>query len=625
MPYQVNQLETNLHYETMLELEAENIIVEGANPVLEAIKSPINRDPITNISEFEKQKILAQRELWPERVDQVNACKLKTYDIVRAGKTYNVLGAQHPVNSQLKVKGWFAHMTGHHDDNWVVKMIVCGFPLQYTGQHDPQKGHELPNHTSATAYCEHIDRFVESELNSETLIGPFEQRPFTWTSIAPLMTRPKADGVKRRIIVDFSYPDDQGINASIHKNVVFGTYIEHVLPTVNDAVQAIMAHDFAVKLATIDLERAYRNFRVDPLNWPLTCIKHRGAYYVDTAVPFGSRLSSLYMQKVAQFVERALLTKGIQLIMYLDDGLAIIPDDQDADARLLEIMRVIRDLGLPLAYEKVQPPAKRCRFLGIIIDITNKRLEIPMQKIREFKSKINEIREREYMTKKQLQGIIGSINHLSKAVRYARLFMNRLLDALRGATGDRIPICDQVNADLNWFDRFLEDYNGKTLIVTGAPIMTIEADSCMVGAGATNGTQCYMYKYPDMLRETYHITQLEALNCLMAVRAFVSSRHANSIIEVRCDNLPAVTVFQNSRGRDKILNTIARALWFFAARKNIELRFVHIPGTEMCVADALSRASLSHEAEELALRLIRDRKLTPINIHPRYHDFNAYF
>lgn len=625
MPLYVNKIDSGFHNRFTLEHSAERNDSQGANPELVVNKDPVHIDPIKHISESERQKIRAQRELWPEITDQVNACKLKPYDIVRAHKTYNVLGAQYPVNSQLKIDGWFTHMTGHVDDTWVLQMIAYGFPLQYTGRHDPHDGIELPNHASALAYQDHIDQFVKYETDSETLIGPFDKKPFVWTSIAPLMTRPKNDGVKRRIIVDFSYPDDQGINGSISKNSVFGTYIEHVLPTVSDAVDCIVDSNFAVKLATIDLERAYRNFRVDPLDWPLTCIKHRDRYYVDTAVPFGSRLSSLYMQKIAQFVERALLARGIHLIMYLDDGLAIIHDNDDADKRLLEIINVIRDLGLPLAHEKIQPPSKRCRFLGIILDIQKRQLEIPLDKIREFKAKIKETIGCEFISKKQLQSVIGSINHLAKAVRHARLFMNRLLDTLRETPGERVMVCDQIKADLGWFETFLDQYNGKTIILTGEPTMVIEADSCMVGAGATNGTQCYMYTYPDKFKDTYHITQLEAMNCLMAVRALAGRRYNNTIIEVRCDNLPAISVFQNSRGKDRILNAIARAIWYFAAKRNIELRFTHIPGSDMFVADTLSRAPISGEAYEAAKCVVINGNLELINIYPRYHNFNDYF
>lgn len=99
------------------------------------------------------------------------------------------------------------------------------------------------------------------------------------------MTRPKTDPGKRRIIVDYFFPNG-GINDKIRKSSIFGRTIKQ--PTVQQAVDRIKELKFKVSLATIDLERAYRNFRVDLLDWPLTCIQHHGKYYVDTGVLFGS-------------------------------------------------------------------------------------------------------------------------------------------------------------------------------------------------------------------------------------------------------------------------------------------------------------------------------------------------
>lgn len=51
-----------------------------------------------------------------------------------------------------------------------------------------------------------------------------------------------------------------------------------------------------VVIAVIDIERAYRNYRSDPIDWPLLVISFDGQFYIDLGLPFGARLSSIYVQ-----------------------------------------------------------------------------------------------------------------------------------------------------------------------------------------------------------------------------------------------------------------------------------------------------------------------------------------
>lgn len=116
------------------------------------------------------------------------------------------------------------------------------------------------------------------------------------------------------------------------------------------------------------------------------------------------------------------------------------------------------------------------------------------------------------------QSIAGHINHLSKAVRPARLFLNGILEALRNAEGAPVLVDRHYRADLRWFIEFLPDFNGRALILDHQPSAIIDADSSLVGGGAYMNQMCYAYCYlPDIARNL-HISQLEALNCLIAAR-----------------------------------------------------------------------------------------------------------
>lgn len=136
-------------------------------------------------------------------------------------------------------------------------------------------------------------------------------------------------------------------------------------------------------------------------------------------------------------------------------------------------------------------------------------------------------------------------------------------------------------------------------------------------------TAIYIYEYPIDVARAFHITQLEALNCLLAVRTF-TSKMKGKLIRVECDNMAAVMVFQNSKGRDRILNAIARALWFHAAHRDLDIRFVHVPGEDIPIVDALSRAYLDDQTMKTARSFIVRRGYRVITVRPKDHDFNSY-
>lgn len=220
------------------------------------------------------------------------------------------------------------------------------------------------------------------------MLGPFDTSPFTaWTNISSIMKRPKADSDKRRIIVDLSFPQGNNANAYIHKNMLFG--VHHFLPTVRDTTRVIQDMNYEIRLATIDIERAYRNIPVCPLDLPLLGIRIAGKIYIDAAMPFGARKSSLNMQLIAQFIIRALHRCGIACHMYLDDMVLELSSHHDCHARFCEVMALYRALGLPISYSKLQPPTEVIVYLGICIDIPNRMLSIPLKKIKELEQLIN--------------------------------------------------------------------------------------------------------------------------------------------------------------------------------------------------------------------------------------------
>lgn len=171
------------------------------------------------------------------------------------------------------------------------------------------------------------------------------------------MSRPKRDTEARRVIADLSYPDDNSIDAYILRNAVWGQTRDHTLPTVAQFMDKVREYGHNAYMATVDIARAYKNFRSDPLDWPLLCARWSDSYYCDITLPFGSRASSYHMQSVARAITEVLELEGIYSKVYMDDLIILAKDKNIATKHYEHVIELLTMLGLPVAMDKLQPPS----------------------------------------------------------------------------------------------------------------------------------------------------------------------------------------------------------------------------------------------------------------------------
>ena len=141
---------------------------------------------------------------------------LQIYDVVKSSGTYNFRKARIPLDSPLNFEAWKMLLAGYKAP-FVLDAIQFGFPTGYQ-----ESGGDVPlcnppgkNHPSACNFVSHICDYVDCELARDTLLGPFDESPFDNANFSPIMTRPKKNSDKRRIIVDLSYPPGASLNDGI--------------------------------------------------------------------------------------------------------------------------------------------------------------------------------------------------------------------------------------------------------------------------------------------------------------------------------------------------------------------------------------------------------------------------
>ena len=532
-------------------------------------------------------------QYWPDMLaGPSREALVHIYKAVKATGLPNAMKARIPVPSNLNIPAWEHYLGNIGDRERVLDFVKYGFPTGYAGPVSDTK--DTPNHPSATDFPAHVEEFIAKEIELQGLVGPTASPIFApWAHCSPLMTREKGESGKRRIITDMTFPPESSVNAYIVKNGMYGFEHSHSLPTVNALATDVRDMGWGAFLATIDVSRAYRNFVSDPLDWPLLCFKWRDSHYCDLSMPFGAWASSSHMQSVANCITEILRRQGIHCYMYLDDLVLLAPVRYRAEEQYNRMQALLAELGLPEVVDKAQPPSHRVKWLGVYIDTDSMTLSILQKKLEEVMTQVSEVYEKAHISKRTLQSLLGHLLFIAKCVRPARIFVSRLLNALRVAKGGYIKVDDDMHKDLSWFKEFGLDWNGVAVIPPSAPDRVILVDTCMSGVGATDGKFAYGQQIAHTDQNPFNITWLEAMNVVLTVHTFVTHRDRGAHIRVRCDNEAAVQVFKSGKARNHILQECARAVWMVKAVMDIHLSFDHIPGKDNDVADALSRAHLS--------------------------------
>lgn len=544
---------------------------------------------------------------------------LQIYDIVRSSKVPNFMGCRIQLPHALNIPRW-RHYLSAYNDQQLCDFLAYGWPMNYTRPYGPCPAWD--NHASAREHPEHVNQYLATEIQCGAMLGPFNNSPFhPPCQISPLMTREKrGDPNKRRIILDLSWPPGMSVNCGIPKDVYLNQPFKLSLPSVDDAVSMIRHHGKGCHLYSVDLERAYRQLRSDPLDWPLLGIQWNGETYIDVAIPFGIRWGAMACQRTTNAICYIHSLDNNDSLCYIDDFLGASPPDKATQA-FVRLQEILKELGVSEASHKATPPTTRLIWVGIEFDTIDMAMRVPQFRITETLALTQEWISRDAASRHQLQKLLGKLFYISQCVKPARLFVSRMLITLRSAPRHGVIVLDnEFKKDVHWFNVFLPDYNGVHLIDSPLDTTMVELDSCLTGCGGICGTQYYHATFPQFIIDQQHpICHLEMLNIVVAAKLW-GSQWTRKRVTVFCDNAAAVSVLITGRGRDPFLLQCAREIWLLSALHDFTLAPQHKPGSEMVIADALSRVHLRPAFQEVVSQLSHSVKR---HVSPDYFKLRA--
>ena len=154
------------------------------------------------------------------------------------------------------------------------------------------------------------------------------------------------------------------------------------------------------------------------------------------------------------------------LIHFLDDFFTAGQADSPQCAANIEVIKkVFHQLGVPLAYEKLEGPTTEITYLGIVIDSVKQEVHLLAEKCNELSCLLNQWVGKKKCTKQELLSLIGKLAFASKVVHSSRLFLHQFIDLSMSVKKlhHHISLNREVCEDIQWWRHFLLQWNGVSI------------------------------------------------------------------------------------------------------------------------------------------------------------------
>ena len=332
-----------------------------------------------------------------------------------------------------------------------------GFPLRSARE----------NLQSAALHPRVISDYLHKECRLGRMLGPYDDiEHLPPLQISRFGVIPKGHGTGEwRLITDLSAPHGASVNDGIDPEFTSLQYLRV------DEVAARVTHvGVGALLVKVDIEAAYRQVPVHPQDRPLQALRWENQVYVDPRLPFGLRSAPKIFNAVADALQWILHRAGIPYVQHYLDDFIIVASPQCQEC--LDILdRVCQMLGVPMAVHKREGPVTCIVFLGIEIDTMAGELRLPEEKMERLQALLQEWGDRRACSRKELESLIGLLNHACKVVRSGRAFLRRMIDLLYAVHSQITVIRLNVGfrSDLAWWQEFLPRWNGISFLPPPPP------------------------------------------------------------------------------------------------------------------------------------------------------------
>ena len=555
-------------------------------------------------------------------------------DLHKAVKFYdlhNYKGARIPLaHNNINVKTFREYLTKFsYSHIHILQFVEFGFPLGLWT--DAFLEPSTKNHSSAYSYHSYVDKFVETELDKLGVTGPFQLSPFDSVMISPMMTSHKKPS-SRRPVFDASF-GLYSLNKNTPEKAYHDTEYEFHFPRIDQFADIIATLGPGCYLWKRDLSRFFLQLKIDPFEYDRLGFVWREKLFFFISFVWGCRhagYAGQWLTTAVAFVhsQLGLEMSGIlfYILNYCDDFAGAESSKTRAELSFVTLGKLLSEIGLTESVSKATSPATTMTYLGVSFNTVDMCLHVDQDKIVELKSELSKWARKTVAKKCELQSILGKLLWVSRAVRFSRIFVARIIAEIRKLSKqtDKTTLSRDIRKDFLWWEKYLVEFSGVELIPPVTVSLAILGDAYPQGGGSWNPVlaQYFSMRFPHyMCSPDTPIHIKEFVIVLLCVRLW-GPGWAGQRIVIYCDNDSVCDTCVYQKPKDLALQQLLREFLFWVCKFNFFPVLEKIGTKENHIADFISRnhipADIDNYFESCGLPI-----QFKVDIPPSWFDFQA--
>ena len=325
----------------------------------------------------------------------------------------------------------------------IVNIVAQGYILPFR---EAPTGKRFCNQMSAIKN----DRFVSQAISELTWDGRLREVQEAPIVCSPLLVVANREG-KQRLVINLKY---------VNKFLRMDRF------KYEDMRTGLLYFEKGEYLCTFDLKSGYHHIDIHVASQQYLGCEWKGKYYVFTVLPFGLSTACYVFTKLTRPLVRWWRGQGIKVVMYIDDGIMVMPQSEAASASRI-IQATLEAAGFMLNTQKSRlVPASKGAWLGFEVDLAKGVIRIPEAKVSELIALLGMALNDRCLKARAIASIVGKIIAmglgLGPVTRLRTRALYQLLD-VRTTWHDMLRLDDKAIDEVKFWMNSINSFNGQSI------------------------------------------------------------------------------------------------------------------------------------------------------------------